>query len=69
LVSNPGGHIALDGTKIGANASKHKALSWAHANKIEAQLRQEVQTLMALVEKSDRAAITDGMDVPAEIAS
>jgi len=68
LVSNPGGHIALDGTKIGANASKHKALS-AHANKIEAQLRQEVQTLMALVEKSDRAAITDGMDVPAEIAS
>lgn len=27
------GHIALDGTKIEANASKHKALSWAHANK------------------------------------
>jgi len=62
------GHIALDGTKIGANASKHKALSWAHANKIEAQLRQEVQTLLALAEKSDRAAKPDGMDVPAEIA-
>jgi len=62
------GHIALDGTKIGANASKHKALSWAHANKIEAQLRQEVQTLLALAEKSDRAAVPDGMDVPAEIA-
>jgi len=62
------GHIALDGTKIGANASKHKALSWAHANKIEAQLRQEVQTLLALAEKSDRAAQPDGMDVPAEIA-
>lgn len=41
------GHIALDGTKIDANASKHKALSWAHANKIEAQLREEVQTLLA----------------------
>ncbi len=49
------GHIALDGTKIGANASKHKALSWAHANKIEAQLRQEVQALLALAENSDRA--------------
>jgi hypothetical protein len=62
------GHIALDGTKVGANASKHKALSWAHANKIEAQLRQEVQTLLALAEKSDLAAKPDGMDVPAEIA-
>jgi len=62
------GHIALDGTKIKANASKHKALSWAHVNKIEAQLRQEVQTLLTLAEKSDRAGVPDGMDVPAEIA-
>ncbi len=62
------GHIALDGTKILANASKHTALSWAHANKIEAQLRQEVQTLLALAEKTDRAGVPDGMDVPAEIA-
>ncbi|MFC4346208.1 transposase, partial [Cupriavidus numazuensis] len=61
-------HIALDGTKIDANASKHRALSWGHAHKIEAQLRQEVQTLLALAEHSDRAAIPDGMDVPAEIA-
>ncbi len=38
------GTIALDGTKVHANASKHKALSWAHANKIEAQLREEIQT-------------------------
>jgi transposase len=62
------GHIALDGTKIEANASKHKALSWAHANKIEAQLRQEVQTLLALAENSDQATLADGMDVPQEIA-
>jgi hypothetical protein len=62
------GHIALNGTKIKANASKHTALSWAHANKIEAQLRQEVQTLLALAEKADRASVPDGMDVPAEIA-
>jgi transposase len=62
------GHIALDGTKIDANASKHRALSWAHANKIEAQLRQEVQTLLALAESNDQAGLPDGMDVPAEIA-
>jgi hypothetical protein len=62
------GHIALDGTKIAANASKHKALSWAHAGKTEAQLRQEVQTLLALAERSDGATLPDGMDVPAEIA-
>ena len=56
------------GPKIAANASKHKALSWAQANRIEAQLRQEVQTLLALAEKTDRAGTPDGMDVPAEIA-
>lgn len=62
------GHIALDGTRIDANASKHKALSWGHAHKIEAQLRQEVQTLLALAESRDAQAVPDGMDVPAEIA-
>ena len=62
------GNIALDGIKIHANAGRHKALSWAHANKIEAQMRREVQTLLALADTSDRSAIPDGMDVPAEIA-
>jgi len=36
------GQIALDGTKIKANASKHKALSQGHIDKLEAQLRDEV---------------------------
>ena len=62
------GRIALDGTKIRANASQHKALSWAHANRIEAQLRQEVRDLLALAETSDRSDMPDGMDVPAELA-
>ena len=42
------GNIALDGTKFSANASKHKALSWKHAKRIEAQLREEVQLLLKL---------------------
>ena len=62
------GNIALDGTKIAANASKHKALSWEHANKIEAQLREEVQQLLKLAEDSDSRPVNDGLDVPAEIA-
>ena len=62
------GNIALDGTKIAANASKHKALSWEHANKIQAQLRSEVQVLLKLAEQSDSRPVKDGLDVPAEIA-
>ena len=42
------GTVALDGTKIHANASRHSALSYAHASKIEAQLKAEVVELLAL---------------------
>ena len=42
------GNIALDGSKIKANASKHSALSYGHINKLEAQLKAEVKKLMAL---------------------
>src|SRR6056297_2825379 len=38
------GHVSLDGTKIKANASKHKAMSWGYANKLEEQLRREVRS-------------------------
>ena len=62
------GTIALDGTKVAANASKHSALSWEHANKIEAQLREEVQLMLKLAEDSDSGPVNDGLDVPAEIA-
>ncbi len=40
------GRIALDGTKVKANASKHKALSLGHLKKIEAQLKAEVSALV-----------------------
>jgi transposase len=62
------GHIALDGTKVHANASKHKALSWQHALKIEKQLREEVERLLKLAESADQQDVPDGMDLPAEIA-
>jgi len=42
------GSVSLDGTKIHANASRHSALSYGHAEAIEAQLKAEVQQLLAL---------------------
>jgi len=62
------GQIALDGSKIKANASKHKALSHGHLEKIEAQLREEVQVLLARAETADREALPEGLDLPAEVA-
>jgi transposase len=62
------GTVALDGTKIHANASRHSALSYAHATKIEAQLKAEVADLMARAEAADQADLPDGMQIPAELA-
>lgn len=62
------GNVSLDGTKVKANASKHRALSYGHANRIEAQLKAEVEQLLRLAEQADRRDVPDGMDVPAEIA-
>src|SRR3990172_7853247 len=61
------GKVSLDGTKVHANASKHSALSWEHACKIEAQLKAEVEQLMRLAEEADQAEIPDGMSVPEEL--
>jgi transposase len=62
------GTVALDGTKISANASRHSALSYEHAGKIEAQLEAEVADLMAKAEAADAADIPDGMSIPDELA-
>ena len=61
------GTVSLDGTKIKANASKHKALSWAHANKLEAQLQAEVEELMRLAEEADTASLPEEMAIPEEL--
>lgn len=61
------GQISLDGTKIKANASKHKALSHGYIEKREAQLREEVQTLLRKAAEVDREDLADGVDLPAEI--
>jgi hypothetical protein len=62
------GTVALDGTKIHANASRHRALSYERACQLEAQLKAEVEELMALAEAADRADLPDGMAVPEKLA-
>ena len=62
------GTVALDGTKLHANASRHSALSYAHAGTLEAQLKAEVAELMALAEAADQADVPDGLSIPDELA-
>jgi transposase len=62
------GTIALDGTKIHANASRHSALSYGHAQKIEAQLEAEVKELLARAEAADQEPLPEGLSLPAELA-
>src|SRR5580700_473598 len=61
------GTVALDGTKVHANASRHSALSYGHAKKIEKQLKREVQHLLQLAERADAQDIPDGMSIPEEL--
>src|SRR5690606_23503012 len=61
------GTVALDGTKIHANASRHSALSYGHANKIEKQLKREVQQLLKLAQQADAADLSDEMSIPEEL--
>ena len=61
------GTVALDGTKIHANASRHSALSYGHARKIEKQLKKEVQQLLKLAARADAQDIPDGMSIPEEL--
>ena len=69
------GTVALDGTKIHANASRHSALSYEHATKIETQLKAEVADLLGKAEAADQADVPDGrastrarVRVPEELA-
>src|SRR5713101_7347789 len=68
------GHVALDGTKIKANASKHKAMSYARMGETERRLEREVQALLGQAEQVDAREDAEygrgrrGEDLPAELA-
>jgi len=68
------GHVALDGTKVLANASKHKAMSYGRMAEAERKLEAEVAALLAQAQVVDAAEDarygkgTRGDELPAELA-
>jgi hypothetical protein len=68
------GHVAIDGTKIKANASKHKAMSYGRMRQREAQLKEEIAQLVEQAEAQDTAedqeygVDSDGYSVAEELA-
>ncbi|MBN1451217.1 MAG: hypothetical protein JW963_09400 [Anaerolineales bacterium] len=64
------GNISLDGSKIHADASKSKAVSYKRLIEIESQLRQEVGELFTLGEKVDQGdmQMPEGLEMQDEIA-
>ena len=68
------GRVAIDGTKIKANASKHKALSYERMLREEQRLREEVKRLLAEAEQTDKdedkryGRTKRGDELPAELA-
>ncbi len=61
------GAISLDGTKIKANASKHKALSWEYANKLEQQIKDEITKLMDMAKTADASDDHNTLNISEEL--
>jgi transposase len=63
------GTIAVDGTKMKANASRHKAMSYGHMLKAEAELKAQIAALLDKAKSADEAEKNEPeLDIPAEIA-
>jgi transposase len=61
------GNIHLDGTKIRAKASKHKAMSFKRIDEREKIIRSEIQELMLMAEAETSADNSETIDIPKEI--
>ena len=61
------GNISLDGSKEHADASKSHAVSYGRLLRLEEQLQQEVEELLALGERADQAELPQGLDIATEV--
>ena len=59
--------VAIDGTKILANASKHAAVSYERAGEQMKELEEEIAALLAKAEDADWAPLEDGLRIPDEV--
>jgi transposase len=62
------GNISLDGSKVHADASKSKAVSYGRLLKLEEQLRQEAEELLALGQQADEMELPEGLEIDVEVA-
>jgi transposase len=62
------GDISLDGSKIHADASKSKAISYKRLIELESKLQAEVEELFDLAEKADRETMPEGMVIEDEVS-
>jgi len=62
------GNVSFDGTKVNANASKHKAMSYGHASKLEQKIKEEVELLLKKAQEENEEDEDSGLNIPAEIA-
>ncbi len=62
------GNVSFDGTKVNANASKHKAMSYGHANKLEQKIKEEVELLLKKAHEENEKDEDSGLKIPDEIA-
>ena len=63
------GTIAVDGTKVKANASRHKAMSYGHMLKAEVELKAQIEALLNRASTADEAEKNEPeLDIPAEIS-
>lgn len=62
------GAVAIDGTKVKANASRHKAMSYARMQQAEAELKAQIDDLLECAKRTDAAEADEpSRDLPAEI--
>jgi hypothetical protein len=61
------GNIYIDGTKIQANASRHKAMSYEYMNRLEAQLKDEISKLLEMADTQDEKEKDQQLEIPAEL--
>jgi transposase len=59
--------VAIDGTKVLANASKHAAVSYGHAEQKLNDLEMEIKELLAKAEQADSTPLQDGLTIPDEV--
>lgn len=61
------GNIYIDGTKVQANASRHKAMSYEYIQKLEKQLEEEIEKLLDLATSKDESEKGSDLDIPEEL--